>query len=360
MYVITGLGLGGAETVTVDIANRIVDAGNEVMILYLKGDNIYEKRLDKRIKLVGLKMSKTPWGTIKGFFKIYSVIKKFKPDIVHGQMVHANIMLRIIRLFYPVKKLISTEHNINIESELRMKLYKLTDSLSDFNTNVSQEALDYFIERKSFSASKSKAVYNGIDLSRFVPDDSSRKVIRKKYGIEDDEFLWLNVGRLTESKDQSNLITAFVDLCKKTDSKMKLMIVGEGELSDFLKKLSFEKNASDRIIFPGPQENIQDFYNACDCFILSSAWEGFGIVTAEAMACGVPVISTDAGGCREVVDNPDFVIPVRDNKALYEKMKYIYNLPEDMRIAIGKQNTEKAKRYDINSIVKQWIEIYKS
>ena len=64
--------------------------------------------------------------------------------------------------------LICTEHNRNIEEAIRMKLYRLTDCLSDMNTNVSEEATNYFNSKKSFIKEKSKTIYNGVDLSKFI------------------------------------------------------------------------------------------------------------------------------------------------------------------------------------------------
>ncbi|MCL2144997.1 MAG: glycosyltransferase [Endomicrobia bacterium] len=358
-YIITGMGLGGAEIVTVDIANRAAWLGNDVLIIYLTGENIHKERLEG-IKTIGLRMSKTPWGFLKGFFKALSIVRNFRPDVVHGQMFHANIFARILRIFCRFGKLICTEHSNNIESGLRMKIYRLTDFLSDFNSNVSKTAVNHFIEKKAFGFTKSRAVYDGIDLSKFTPDPSARKRVRKENGISADEFLFLNVGRLVKAKDQHNLIAAFSEMFNLYGKKVRLMIAGEGQLLDELKNFAAEKKLGDSVLFLGGQSKVQDYYNACDCFVLSSAWEGFGMVIVEAMACGAPVIATDAGGCGEIIGNTDFIVPVRDSKALFEKMKYVYELAEQDRKEIGDVNTKNAVNYDINSIVRQWIEIYKS
>ena len=96
-----------------------------------------------------------------------------------------------------------------------MKLYRLTDCLSDMNTNVSEEATNYFISKKSFNKEKSKTIYNGVDLSKFIKDDNVRKAIRKEYGILEEDFLFINVGRLTKAKNQETLVKAFFQLKNK-------------------------------------------------------------------------------------------------------------------------------------------------
>ena len=135
------------------------------------------------------------------------------------------------------------------------------------------------------------------------------------------------MGRLTEAKDQSNLLNAFACLSKEYNNT-KLLIIGKGHLDESLTILCDELRISDKVSFLGAKTDIENYYNASDCFVLSSAWEGFGLVIAEAMACGLPAISTDAGGCAEVVANNQWVVPVQNSSALYVKMKEILALSE--------------------------------
>lgn len=356
-YVITGLGIGGAEKVTVNIANHISRLDNNVMIIYLVGENLNQKNIDTSIKTYGINMKKNPASFFICLIKVWKILKDFKPDIVHGQMFHANIFIRILRLFAKIPKLISTEHNSYIGGDFRMFLYRTTDFLSDLNTNVSQEATNYFVKRKAFSAKKSRTVYNGIDLEKFKLNPQARQKIRQQYKIDDDDFVFLNVGRLVPAKDHRTLIEAFAmgAWYKKTP---KLMVVGYGELRSDLENLAKERDLSDKIIFAGKQDNIVDYYSAADCFVLSSSWEGFGIVVVEAMACKLPVVATDAGGVREVLNDDSFIIPVKDSQRLKDKMLYVMELNKEQRDQLGKKNIKTAQRYDINIISNNWLKIY--
>lgn len=357
LYVITGLGIGGAETITLDIANKMVQRGHTVALYYLTGANKLAERMDPRIEVVGLKMTKNLCGLLKALYKARKFIRRWQPDVVHSHMVHANLFCRILRLGCQMPRLISTEHSNNIEGELRMKGYRLTDFLSDMNTNVSREATDYFIRRKAFTAAKSCTVYNGIDLTRFRPMDRQNVVIREKYGLAKNDFVFLNVGRLMPAKDHFNLLNAFERLSKEAVN-VKLVIVGEGDLRMKLEAYIRSKHLDKQVILAGSQFNMVDFYNASDCFVLSSVWEGFGIVLAEAMACELPVITTDAGGCREVVSDDEYVVKPKDPQALFQKMRAIYLLSSTQRKTIGRANRKKSAYFDLEHICDQWMALY--
>lgn len=357
LYVVTILGIGGAEIITVDIANQMAQRGHDVAILHLRKKNKQRKRIDPSITVLSLNMQKSFSSFFHSLLQAKAFIKEWKPDIIHAQMFHANIFCRTLRCITPIPKLICTEHSNNIEGKHRMLIYRITDFLSNINTNVSNNATQQFIKDKAFSKKKTLTIYNGINLKRFISNSTSKQMIREEYKINESDFLFINAARLTEAKDHGNLIDAF-SILKKKHKNVKLLIVGEGDLYSKLKSKIEQKKLIDSIILAGRHANIEDFYNASDCFVLSSAWEGFGIVLAEAMACELPVITTDAGGCAEVVDDNIFIVPPRNSTALAEKMEQIYLMSSEARIKLGKRNREKSKVFDLQTICNQWETIY--
>ena len=357
LYVITALGVGGAEIVTINIANQIVSRGYGVTILHLREMNNLKSYIDPRVQTVTLSMTKSPVSFIKALFRASKFIKRWKPDIVHGQMFHANLFCRILRVFLRFPVLITTEHNKYIGGRLRMVLYRITDFLTDLNTNVSKEATELFVKCKSFSENKTMSIYNGIDLEKFFHYESKATSIREKYGINEEDFVFINVGRLTEAKNHKGLIDVFTLLVEKYKN-MKLLIVGTGELENELQNYIRVKGGEEFVSLAGRHFNVVDFYNASDCFVLSSTWEGFGVVLVEAMACELPVVTTDAGGCAEVVDDPQFVVPVGDLNILYQKMEQIYLMKPQTRRVLGSVNREKSRRFDLHSICDQWVTVY--
>lgn len=357
-YIITGLELGGAETITLNIANKFIEKGHNVIIIYLTGEIAKEHNIHPSITLFPLRMKKNFRDLYKALCMTKNILDDFKPDVVHGNMFHANLFIRLLRSFSSsIPRLISTEHSNNIESNLRMVLYRLTDSFSDVNTNVSAFATNHFIEKKAFSKKKSITVYNGICLDRFVLDYKKRISVRTQLSIKDDDFLFINVGRLSLAKDHSTLLKAF-QILNKNYNNTKLIIVGDGHLKSELERKKAELGLIDKVYFTGARSNVEDYYNASDCFVLSSVWEGFGIVLAEAMACQLPVIATESGGCLEVVKNKDFIVPIKNPLLLSNKMMEILKMSTEQRIQLGLQNKNQASNFDINKIVDIWQKIY--
>lgn len=355
LFVITGLGLGGAEKQICLLADRFSDAQHQVTIISLTGEAIITPD-SENIKIHCLNMKKTPFGFVSTLYKLRQLVERIKPDVVHSHMFHANIMMRLVRLFTRwTYKLICTAHSKNEGGELRMRVYQLTDSLCDINTNVSQEALDEFIAKKSFSKSKSFVVYNGIDTDKFRFDQDARTTLRESLGITHTEKLMLTVGRLTPAKDYPNLLAAF----RLLPEDYKLIIIGEGEVRETIESTIDKYKLASRVQLLGGINSVSRYYSACDLFVLSSAWEGFGLVVAEAMACQRVCVCTDAGGVREVIGDNNFVVPVSNSKMLAEKIMWVDSLTSEQKSVIEAQNRNHViNNFSITSVVERWLKIY--
>lgn len=351
-YFITGLGLGGAEVVTINLAAQMVSLGHQVMIVYLNGNNEHTN-VDVRIELAGLEMRKTPLGMIKALRKAARLMRSFHPDVVHGNMIHSNIFVRLLRLFMHLPLVVCSEHSMDIRGRERMLAYRMTDFLSDVNTNVSGESTAYFIKKKAFSASKSRAMYNGIDTSYFKCNSSLELDIRTKYGIAQDEFLFLHVGRLTLAKDHATLISAFSEVVGA-----KLLLLGKGELLVQIEEQIADLGLGDRVVLAGAHSNTVDYYCAADCLVLSSQWEGLPTVVLEAMSCSLPVITTDVGAARETIADERWITPSHDAQTLAQVMNQMIKLPLTERMTLGDKNIQKAQKFDIHHISQLWQQIY--
>ncbi|HCT6471298.1 TPA: glycosyltransferase, partial [Morganella morganii] len=284
-------------------------------------------------------------------------ILNFNPNILHSHMFHANIFARILHLIIRPSVLICTAHSKNEGGKLRMFLYRITDPLTTISTNVSQEAVNTFIEKKAVKPGRMIPLYNGIDTDIFSYNRISRKMKRDEIGVDDNTPLILSVGRLTEAKDYPNLFYAFSSL--ETPVQPKLVIIGDGEEKERLKNLSEELGISDNIIWLGIRHDVQDWMSACDLFVLPSAWEGFGLVVAEAMACKRVVIGTDSGGVSEVIGDAGFIIPIKNSQSLTEYINMALSLSSEERQELGnKARQHIINNFSLTTISQQWLDLY--
>lgn len=355
VMMITGLGMGGAETQVCNLANSLANLNHDVTIISLV--SIQDVFPNDRVKVVTLDMGKTPLGFVKAYLKCRGVIKKLKPDVIHSHMVHANIFARLLRLSIVFPRLICTAHNTNEGGRRRMLAYRLTDSLADITTNVSQEGVDAFVQAKAAKKDHIICMYNGIDTEKFVFSNEKRVSLRKQLQLNDDTPLLMAIGRLTFAKDYPNLLQAFSKLNAKFNAR--LAIIGDGPLKNELIKLSQDLGISERIYWLGIQQNIAEWLSACDTFVLSSEWEGFGLVVAEAMACGRVVVATDAGGVREVMGSSEFLVPVKDSDRLVQKISTALGLtPEQREIISVSNHAHVLSHFALPKITQRWLSLY--
>ncbi|EOA2695133.1 glycosyltransferase [Citrobacter freundii] len=356
VFVITGLGLGGAEKQVCILADKLSTLGHEVMVISLTKD-VYFRPDNRDVKIKTLNMEKNISSFLKTIIILRKIILDFEPDIVHAHMFHANIMVRCLSAITKTRaKIICTAHNKNEGGMVRKLLYRYTDHFNDVTTNVSQEALDQFIKDKAFKERKSVAVYNGIDTDFFVFSDECRNNLRRMLGISNEDVLLLAIGRLTEAKDYPNLIKAF----DKLPENFKLVIVGEGDCRNSITDLIDSRNLSTRVIMVGAKNNVKDYYSACDIFVLSSAWEGFGLVVAEAMSCERIVVGTDSGGVREVIGDQRFIVPVKNSTVLANKIIELSRLGNNEKNDICVRNRlHIIEKFSLANTIKTWLQIYR-
>ena len=150
---------------------------------------------------------------------------------------------------------------------------------------------------------KCVTIYNGIDTKLFHPDPLAGNLLRRRFGIHENDVVVLTLGRITHEKGHYLLIEALAIL-KPTIPNIRLLAVGEGEGLPKMQALAERLNLSESVLFAGPVANQEtvSFYNASDIFVFPTLTvEGLPFVMIEAMACGKPVIASDIGGNAEVI-----------------------------------------------------------
>ncbi len=350
-YIITGLGMGGAEHVLSQLADMAYEEGHDVKVFYMTG-NIKVAPKNKNIEIIPLHVNGL-YSLVKSVFKLRAYFSSFKPDVVHSHMIHANLLARLTRIFSSFPKLICTAHSSNEGGKVRMMAYRITNPLGDFFTNVSNDAARSIENRGAAKLGTVISIPNGVDTNHF-----SMKTQRADN--KSDFFRLISVGRLEEVKNYPTLLKAVHELIAR-NVNVKLDIVGEGSCRESLEGLISSLKLSENVRLLGAREDVNRLLIQSDLFIISSTYEGFGLVAAEAMSCGLPVISSDNGGVNEILGNNDWIVPVSDYLSLAEKIESTLKMtPEDLK-EIGKNNRQRIEdNYSFNNMFDSYSKLYRN
>lgn len=355
IYLITGLGMGGAENQVVNLADKFASKGHQVTIAYMLQPDLVKPK-NPSVNLVWLGGTKDPVGMLKALINLVRLIKQTKPDVVHSHMYHANMLSRAARLFAKMPRLICTAHNTNEGGQLRMISYRLSNWLADAFTNVSDDAVKAFEQNGAVAQGKMQAITNGIDTDFFQLTAQARQQLRSELKLEDKK-VFIAIGRFNEQKDYPNLLNAFAKLVQSTPNT-HLLIVGDGELRADIGDQINSLELSNNVTLLGIRRDIPQLLSAADIFVLSSAWEGFGLVVAEAMACQRIAIGTDSGGVAQVIGDAGFLVPPKDSAVLAQAMIEASNMSDKEAQELG----EKARKriidhFSLDATVAKWLEI---
>ncbi|WP_417522206.1 glycosyltransferase [Marinobacter sp.] len=356
LYLITGLGVGGAERVVTSLADEMAARGHTVMIAYLVGPALVTPR-NKKVAIEALKLESMR-RFVPSFIAFIKLTREFKPDVIHSHMVHANILARLARPFCSVKRLVCTAHSNNEGGKSRMLAYRLTGFLADVTTNVSQDAVRAFEERGAANKGVMLAIHNGVCTDRFQYNEVARDELRREFSIAEGQACILAVGRLYDEKDYPTLFHALIKLTG-ANNNYHLIIAGDGPARGQLVELASELCLQDKITFAGVRSDIYRLMSAADVFVLSSAWEGFGLVVAEAMACERVVVATDCGGVAEVLGECGYLVPPESPEELSDALGDACALSESERESIGQRARQRVMdHYSLVASADKWEALY--
>ncbi len=354
LYVITQLGVGGAEVVLVSMAHKMIELGHQVEIVSLL--NINKQEFKKEINVHILDLKNHP---LKSSIKFGQIIRKFNPDVVHSHCLHANIITRIYRLFYSMKKLVTTAHNTYEGQGLVMSIFKHTNFLSDIITNVSRDAVNAFEKNKYIKLNQMKVMFNVIDINKFKFSASLREIYRNKFNIGSDELILIAVGSMKDSKDYPNLLKAIKLLKEKQSHRFRLFIVGDGLLLKDMKSLAFQLKLDEDVFFLGNRNDVGALLSMADIFILSSKHEGLPTVLVEAAMSQNVIVSTDCGGIDDLLPTRENIVTTNDPDALANKVFEVMNW-EDCKKLEHLNGVYKfiSDNLDPEVVSRRWLDIY--
>ncbi|PJE45279.1 MAG: hypothetical protein CUR32_00155 [Flavobacterium sp.] len=309
---------------------------------------------------------------LKALYQVIRHLRKVKPDVVNFGTPKVSLLGMIAAKLLGVKNRIYTCRGFRFEHETGMKktilvgMEKITARFAHKIICISNSVRDLGLDNGIFSASQSLVIHkgssNGIDLKRFNPNQinaADSADLKKQLGYNETHFVFGFVGRLIDRKGIKELYEAFANLYREND-KLKLLIVGpveESQISD----LSLINNMQQHpgILLVGSQSNVPLYLSVMDVFCLPAWWEGFGNVSVQAAAMGLPVIATDVTGSKDAVskDFNGLLISPKSVSALQHAMQLLYE-NEQKRQELGRNGVIWATNFDSKMIWESMHQLY--
>jgi glycosyltransferase involved in cell wall biosynthesis len=314
----------------------------------------------------------------KAFFKILKIIRTYQPDIVHTHASKAGLIGRLAAFISRTPVIVHTFHGHVFHSYFggfKTSIFKLIEkSLSSISTAivaVSHEQKKDLCD--TYKVAKSKKTYMipiGLDLSKFRTDlNKKRSILREQYEIEDKDIIIAIVGRIVPIKNHKLFIESIKALKTLTNKSVKALIVGDGNLKEDLvelcKSLELKTNfevsyAASDIIFTSWIKDVDLVYAAADIVTLSSFNEGTPVALIEAQVAQKPIVTTDAGGTKDILYKDNFHRIAKSNvKDFAKHLSEIISLLDSPETISPKAQEETLKEFSHQTMVDRIDDLYK-
>lgn len=299
-FVINDLTVGGAQRLFIDIANKLSLRGYDVTIISL---SVVPNRLslldsiNESVSVVQLNFHHA--FVLSEWIKFAKVLRARRKSTVFSTLFLANFVTRMT-IFLHRSKVVVVEQNTYDE---KVRVHIFLDWLLSYVTQTivctSQSVLNFTAAQEGIRKDLFTVIHSGIDIKKLQAQATSedRTVVRTEYAIPDSAVVFLNVARLTGQKGHALLFDSFRMLLSQSNGKeYYLLLVGEGGLRPELEAQVSRLNLHGRVFFVGARHDVPRFYVAADYFISTSRIEGFSLVHAEALAFGLPIVTTRTAG----------------------------------------------------------------
>lgn len=353
MIVIHGLETGGAEMMVLHLARELSRAGHPVRVVSLHGDETDVAGLMRRAGVDVVALNKAGGPDPRTVLRLRAQMRDFSPAVVHTHLPVLEYVLPAARLYGRRVRIIHTVHNLARE-ETRHRVLRAVNRRA-FSHGVVPVALNEEVRSSicreyALPASAVPVVGNGIDLDAFRGP--------QRRGPRGAGARLLCVARLAPAKNHALLLRTVARL-RESGRDVSLTLVGDGPLRGALEERARELGISQRVRFAGRRTDTPAFYRDCDLFVLLSDYEGMPMSIIEAMASGLPVVATRAGGVAELVDDGvNGALVEADAAAAAEAIAAICDDPAlYARLSDGAVRT--SSHYSAEAMMEKYVDLYR-
>ena len=345
------LTMGGAERVATSLASYLANSDVETyLVSFDSKPSSYT--LDEKVHFIN-NLDNDKFTGIKGVNKrikfMFNTLNKIKPDLVFTMFYDINMYALIYKLFGKNKiKLVSSERcNPNEITGKNRIINKISSMSSDgfiFQTKRAKECYPKKVQDKSV------VIHNAIGNPLFKKIDENKIMTEKTI---------TSMGRLEYQKAHDVMIKSCAPVLKK-HPEYKLIIYGEGSLRPYLEDLINKLDMQNNVFLPGNTENAVLEVAKSQVFLLTSRFEGMPNALMEAMACGIPSISTDCDmGPAELISDGEngYLVPVDDVDAITQKLELLID-DESLRKQISNNSRKIVEEHSVQKIYREYLDYF--
>jgi len=360
-FISEALQCGGKERQFVELIKGLITrkliAAENIMAITMRSEGFY----DNVVERMGVKIETIERSYKKDFFltfRLFKIIKKFNPDLIHSISVMTTTYVGLIKLLCKFKlidgSIRSAPNKRFIPFKIRFLNY-LNFCLSSLMISNSKAGLITF----GSPLKKSFVIYNGIDLER-MSNLVSKDIMMKKFNIDKKDRIVGMVANFNRYKDYGTFVKAAEVLLQKRKNLI-FLAVGRGPFLEKIKK-SVDPIYKNKIRFLGIQSPIEPIINLFDLAVLTTHGEGISNAILEYMALGKPVITTECAGTKEIIQNGITGLFVKPNSVhdLTDKIEYLLQ-NEELMFKMGQSAASHIKtKFGIDKMINSYYQAYKN
>jgi glycosyltransferase involved in cell wall biosynthesis len=358
-HVLSSFGQGGQERVAADLARLQRAAGHEVLAISIAPGP--EGSTAAAFRVAGVPpatIAKRPRVDPSLPVRLAVHFRRHHVEVVHTHNPHA-LIYGAPAAWLAGAVVIHSKHGMNPDRKRRLFLRRAAARLADAYVAVSPSLATKALEQGDCESSSLHVIANGIDVERFAPSRRARRKIRDDLGIPGDAWLVGTVGRLAPEKDQALLVDAMAPLLSEG---RRLVIVGDGTEREALRARVASIPGGGYVHMLGERHDVESILAALDAFALTSRTEGLPLVLLEAMATGLPVISTAVGGIPDLVEHgvTGLLSPAADRESLREHLATL-STDRSLSSQMGEAGrNEVLRRYSVDRMASEYEALYRS
>lgn len=343
----------------------LIDEGHQVDVAFNIDQEVKPEIYEMGCKIYQLPLQRSPLK--KDNFRAYRMLKNIiiseGYDLVHTHTPVASAIVRLVCRNLNTVRVFYTAHGFHffkgapilnwlIYYPVEKWLAKYTDTLITINKE------DYGRAKSKFKAKRVEYIPGvGIDLKKFNSVEVDRYLKHKELGLPKGAFVVLSVGELNKNKNHEVVIRA---IAKIDNPDIHYIVCGEGQLKGYLRDLSEDLGIKNRVHLLGFRNDIAEICKVSDLFAFPSYREGLGLAALEAMASGLPLITSNVHGIVDYSVNgkTGYNCGSSDIDSFIKYLKTLY-IDADKRNQMAKNNIIAVKAYEINDVTIKIIELYK-